>query len=403
MKIKNLRIQNYKSIKDQKFEECSDVNMFFGHNNSGKSNALKFIDLVFSTKVGEPIFWKGIIENQRFIFRNNNWKDPILFTVEIEEPKNSFASLLESYKGLGTEFMPGSDVLIGITGRIEGLDEYTSEIKLDSVDVGGKNIYNREPEEVYFKGASKSNAGLAGDGYKILESILGQFNNSVLLLDNDRYFQREFEETEVKSLTPKTFKKWFHNYSLRPDRYQDYLKIIRAIGQFKAGGDAQFINSEKNSPIDTNLQFEYYRIQNEIGIILKNQTNNRLPLDSYGTGIQQIFFILGKIFEVNPKIVLIEELELNLSPKYQDELLKFLLKRMAEKNSPQQIFFTTHSPILCFRTQFRIFSISIGNDGETKAKGIGDIQKEISDFYPKELRKFILDQATPKAVSKKAK
>lgn len=96
---------------------------------------------------------------------------------------------------------------------------------------------------------------------------------------------------------------------------------------------------------------------------------NRLPLDSFGTGIQQIIYILAKIFEAKPKIVLIEEIELNLSPKYQCELIQhFLLKFIQKGKILDQLFFTTHSPLFCYRNDLRILQIEMNNRGESLIK-----------------------------------
>ena len=411
MKIKRIRIENYKSIVDQTLDRFTHINMLFGHNNSGKSNILKFIDLIFAPKInpnpttvdasslkgqiempGKQIapFWTGIIENQPFIFRNNDWEKPIIFEIDIEVPKDVFVSIGEFYSALEKVYLSEDTIIIRINGEISGHDHYTSEMKLEKVLIQEKCIYKRTPEEVYFESAPDPDKyGFKTNGYKILSSILNTFSDSVLFLDNNRYFSKEIENSEVDELDHTSFKNWFHNMSLHPERYREFLRIINEMAKFNPTGNAEFNANEENSPFKS-LSFEFSRIKNEIQVVLKNNLNNRFPLENYGTGIQQLLFILSKISEKNPQILLIEEMELNLSPKYQLELIKHLLINLIEKSDSKlkQLFFTTHSPLLCYKSDFQIHNIVINKKGETKAKILGASRNEITDFYPKEIKKL---------------
>jgi len=108
--------------------------------------------------------------------------------------------------------------------------------------------------------------------------------------------------------------------------------------------------------------------------------NGRFPLKNYGTGIQQILYILSKIFNTSSKIILIEELELNLSPEYQ-ELIINNLKGLIERESINQVYFTSHSDYL-YRNDFKIFEIMINQQGETDIKstnydGLKKLRREL--------------------------
>lgn len=415
MKIKRILINNYKSIYNQSLEGFTNVNMLYGHNNSGKSNILKFIDLIFKPKVipsGTLVdtsslkgivdfpknqvgpYWNGIIENQTFIFKNNDWNSPIIFEVDIEVPKTIFATIDMYYSALEETYFDKDIVTITIKGKISGLDHYTSEMRLQEVLLQNRSIYQKLPTEVYFASAPvPDNLGFKTNGYQILNSILNIFSDAVLFLDNDRYFGKEFENSKVDELDHMNFKNWFHNISLHPERYSEFLKVINEMAKFNPRGDENFNNNEANAPFQS-LSFEFSRVKDEIKVLLTNGAKKRFPLENFGTGIQQVLYILSKISEKNPRLLLIEEMELNLSPKYQLELINHLLITMIEQPDSRlkQLFFTTHSPLLCYRSDFQIHNIIINEHGETKAIKLGKTRKEIADFYPDEIIKLIVEQ-----------
>lgn len=415
MKITRLKIQNYKSIHEGTISELSKVNMIFGHNNSGKSNVLKFVDLIFKPKIqtdespsydksrvnvrglqaeASAPFWQGIIANHPFIFRNNNWNEPILFEVDVEVG-TIFFSKIKNYAELNSFFFKDTDVKVTIKGKITGLDVDTSQIALEEVLINDTIVFKNDPQE-YF-GTIKSAEDLQGikdKGFEIIPDLLNTFSNSVLLLDNDRYFQPEIEDSNDElELKNTNFINWFHNLSMNNERHSEYVGILKDIAKFAPSGDAEFKASETNSPFK-NFKFDFYRAVGEIHLMLTNDRNERLPLQNFGTGIQQILFILAKIAEKKPKIVLIEELELNLSPKYQAEFINHLLLKYIQETDCElkQLFFTTHSPLLCYRSDFKIYNVKIEGGGKTEVKKLGNIQEVISSFYSKEVKDFFVEQ-----------
>lgn len=419
MKIKRLRIQNFKSIIDETLEDFTKINMLYGHNNSGKSNILKFIELLFSPKVDEggatgidssrisgdiktppkqvTPFWSGIIENQPFIFRNNDWKKPIIFEIDLVFNTSEFSSLAKGHEEVAKVYLTKETFELKLKGKIVGDNPYTSTISLTSVFIDDKDIYSKSDDnkEEYFN-SSPEKSPLRENGFDALSAILDELSSSVLLLDNDRYFKSEKENSSISELTPENFKNWLHNSSLQNERYEEFKRIVSEISRYAPDGATEFKNCEKNSPLRS-LSIEFSRENTSIGIMLKNAIERRLPLESFGTGMHQVFYILAKIAEKKPKIVLIEEMELNLSPKYQLELLNHLLLKLIDKPEFElsQIFFTTHSPLLCYRSDFQIHYVQIDGNGETKAKKIGAARKEIASFYPDELRKVLEEQKPP--------
>lgn len=431
MKIKKIVLENFKSIKKVEIDGLSQVNMIFGLNNSGKSNVLKFIDLLFSPKIeennmsrvkfdkfsisefsGKSIetpkvlgnFWEGIIENQPYIFHKNDWKNTdILFNVTVELPLTEIKDALNNslYNQLKDDFfstksdspnkegkVDGAELVLN--GTIKGTSPSTSEISLQSLTLENRVIYSsggEGVEAVYF--ADSSSGDLSSNGYEITNGILSTMTQSVLFLGHDRYFHPEEEDQlSDEELKPDNFKNWLHNISLNAARFNDFKEIEQAVKNFKPkkiqGG------TEDNSPFHSDFAFEFARLQGNIEAMVTNRIGHRFPLESFGTGIHQLLFILAKIAYEKPKIVIIEEIELNLSPKYQEEIIDHIKKLIPRTFS--QLFFTTHTPVLGYRSEFIMHQVSINEKGETGIVKVGDEKKVIGEFFSQALLNFINDQ-----------
>ncbi len=108
----------------------------------------------------------------------------------------------------------------------------------------------------------------------------------------------------------------------------------------------------------------FSRFKEEIEVMLENSIG-RFPLKNYGTGIQQLFYILTKLFNSTSRIILIEELELNLSPEYQELIINNLQSFISDPGNPiSQLFFTSHSDYL-YRNDFKVYEVSIDEKGNT--------------------------------------
>lgn len=377
MKIRKIHVENYKSFKDVTLSDMSFINMVYGYNNSGKSNVLKFLDLLFSPKEdperktsgASPTFWSGIINNDPFIFKDKN-KD-ISFDVSTEIQKTELKSLnKKDFTELEKNYFKDNHnyITIKIFGRIVYLNFHQSEIRIDSVLINNKDIYDRHNKEPYFPTASAKSI-LKNNGYYYFSTLMDLFTNSVQFLDNDRYFIKEYEINEffINQLNSKIIKNWFFQLSLLPEHHNFYTELTEFISNFdlmtKTLGSAV-----ENSPLK-NMEISFYKENGEIDLIMKNKVGNRLPITSYGTGIQQIFYILTKIFSSNAKILLVEELELNLSPQYQMVLLRNFLN-MIKEHRISQIIFTTHSKYFKFRNDFKLYEVNIDINGDTSIKRV---------------------------------
>src|SRR4030042_6593483 len=102
MQIKNVEVKNYRSLKKVTVGSLKTINMLYGYNNTGKSNFLRFIELVFRRKARstsikyvaeagpkeerteEPTgWWEGEFNHPAFMFTDDKRKFEITFLVDM--------------------------------------------------------------------------------------------------------------------------------------------------------------------------------------------------------------------------------------------------------------------------------------------------------------------------------
>jgi len=328
MKIKKVVVRNFKSLTDVNGDGFADVNFIHGFNNSGKSNFLKFIELLFMSKSIESKesyseggltktrrkveentpFWKGMIYDMPFIFRNDERKQPIDFEVHIEILNSVFPNEAE-LKKLELLSKHESTRLI-VIGKIEERNPTDSEIVLTEAKLGSIAIFS-------------NSAGVAGAGQyfptistspkpdsSIVDDILNLLNDSVLLVGCDRFFEKEIQVGVNGDFSSKNFKSWLFDQYIDSDKHRNFLTLLSFIKSFNITSKAKSEMAENlaNFPLQY-ATVDFTKFGDELEIMLDGK-NGRFPLKNFGTGIQQIFYLLTRIFSSSSKIILIEELEL---------------------------------------------------------------------------------------------
>lgn len=405
MKITRLSITNYKSFgtsaiaQEDEITGLTNFNMIYGYNNSGKSNLLKFIHLIFEPKISrteikvegetmqsdeEVSFWKGPIINSPFIFHKNNRAKNITFSVTLKVTHSEIEdSGFTQYAELSELFSNTREYATFVfNGEIRKIDDFaTSEIVLTSAKINSKSIYSLDGTKrgVYFESISKENA-IKSDATAFF-NLLSFFSSSTLFLDNNRYLTSERIDKNVKDFSTLSYKNWLYNLSLNPktnhifDELNSFIKKYKIAPPVVDAADATFSEAEKNSPFN-NFNPEFGLLEDDSIEIMFKRGKERYPLSSFGTGIQQLLFILTALYTSNSRIVLIEELELNLSPRYQRELFN-ILRALIDDGKIDQVFFTTHSKYFNHRSDFSIYEVTISHLGVSKVLKATKTKKNI--------------------------
>ena len=413
MEVQKLTLKNFKSFGNSVIHAGNDIprlgkmNMLFGYNNSGKSNLLKFIQLLFQSKIrreallvdGEKmekiesgIFWKGPISNSPFIFHKNNRELPIEFDAYIKIGHDELkATGYSHYKQLSKSYFNGHDyITLYLKGEIRKIDDFeTAEIALIQSKLNSKVIYSLDSKgrPLYFQdGITGRDNLLKSDGIAF-ENLLSMFNDCTLFLDNNRYLSDEPLIQASVDLTPRNYKNWLYQQYINPKTNKAFEELSVFIEKHKIlpqpTDEGIFKNVESISPF-TKFKPEFAIINGNIEVMFK-VGKDRFPLSSFGTGIQQILYILTTLFVTKAKIVLIEELELNLSPRYQKALFK-ILWALHKEGKIDQVFFTTHSKYFQFRNDFSVYEVSIDDSGKSKASKVdSETKREFTRFFAPKL------------------
>jgi len=381
MQIKNVEVKNYRSLKKVTAGSLKTINMLYGYNNTGKSNFLRFIELVFRRKVRsasikyiaegvrkeerteEPTgWWEGEFNHPAFMFTDDKRELEITFLVGMALAHSELGELQNK---LATDFLAKDHgtTHIGFEGTIRSVTYVVSEISLTKVTINKKIAYNpsaADDSQRYFP-SSKSLFGQA----ETLNSLLDIFNDCVLFLGSDRYLTEEPEISNVSSkLHAQNAKNWLFGYYMDSQKYtkfEEFIAFVKAYRSEHKEEDAAK-SAWRQWPLSTG-DVGFGRFGQSIDLMLRN-AKGRFPLSSYGTGVQQILYLLAKLFFTPACIVLIEEIELNLSPTAQRELFINFQRLLAAKHL-NQVLFTTHSNYFNYRGDFRIYEAVLDKDGYT--------------------------------------
>jgi AAA15 family ATPase/GTPase len=385
MQISYLKVKNFKSLVNIDARGFAHVNFIHGYNNSGKSNFLKFLELLFSRKtitspesyvdennvsrsrnriVAITPFWNGYIYDMPFIFTNNKRENNIIFEVQLELDNVEYPHSTELI-GAGYLYKQRLSTPIKIKGEISSINQNDSQIILKEVRLKNMVIYSENAGAPRF--FEEPTNSVLKNNEVIITEVMDVFNNCVMLIESERYFSKEkLSQDSPEIFSTSNFKNWLYGLSLDADRFEKFTSLIAFLDGFNITSKVSTVlnNNLKNYPFK-GTKMNFSKFKEEIEVMLENPIG-RFPLKNFGTGVQQLLFILSKIFDTTSKIILIEELELNLSPEYQELIINNLQNFLHEKRI-NQVFFTSHSDYL-FRNDFKTYEVSIDQNGKSIIK-----------------------------------
>jgi len=335
MYIHQFTVHNYRSLKNVSIGDLSNAVILYGENDSGKSNILSFLDVVFQQKYTDEViegpngkfvqkkssgFWTGQIIDFSNNFYLNNQK-PITFSIQIKIERSELLEIKRFPKKF-VEMLPknhNNDVLI-IEGQIVTLGGDRAEMSLTRVNFNQKLFYNGETKTPEFLSAPEFNDLSLAEKTDIFNGVMNSLDTAFLRIPPDRFLSEEQEEHRDNKveLSSKTLKNWLFQSS----HDQTAEKLTREITR-------QF-----NSRPFNHGNISIVRIgKNQIEAFVEGKNGLKLPIGRRGSGVQQILTILSYITQANSPIVGIEELEINLSPNTQKLLVTSLLELINSQSS----------------------------------------------------------------------
>lgn len=342
MQITNFHINNFRSLVDVSIKKFDKITIFFGENNTGKSNILAALDLIFRRKIpydpvktvredvtapeGKPKnFWSGKIEpfvDNFYYDTKENIDFSIILDVDPVEIKSAHDAI-----SLLDEKLKFQKVNLKISGYIKYINDNAATIHLSSVSLNKHKIFDPSVKSVFFP---KLKDVESDKKTKYFDLLMEPFNDCFKLVSCGRTINDEGYDTKiVKELTPTNFKSWLHSLDLVKELKPQFKEIKDLIQSDPFSmGEISFAVNEKNQ-LD----------------IMVAKNGKILPIGRLGSGWQQIIFIIANVVNSQRKIIGIEELEQNMSPESQLAIIDKLKSITEKENTPlNQLLITSHSP-----------------------------------------------------------
>ena len=324
MKIEKVHIKNIKGIKDlelsfKKDDKILDLIVLAGINGSGKTTILEAIkDFFYNTNVNYSNLEKSNVNLDIFFedFEKNKIEEAEKSSIDNYEHKlQDFFSALQSYNFY----------------RKNSNDYYQNQIA-KRFDIPPKIIYG--PAENKFEEIQTYSTTLSKE-YEFINTI-----NSNVIRDIPSYIatRRNYLATIEEDLTMKEITNKVVN------EINDIFNILELDVKLKG-----FSKDEKTMPI------------------FENSAGEEFDINDLSSGEKQLFLRTLSIKMLEPKnsIILIDEPELSLHPKWQQRIVE-VYKKIGENN---QIIVATHSPhILGSVSNENIFILYRNENGKIDAK-----------------------------------
>jgi len=319
----SLDIKKYRNLKELTINSLGRVNLITGKNNTGKSTLLEAI-AIYATK-GDLSLINQLLEE-----RGENTK------AISETSKNPIQANIKIFSSLFYNRVVGFDIVDAISiGSIENTlfgEKLSSE---DSVflrfvkyidDIGKDEQGNTTRKRRFFQDNSDTT-----ENYKIGFEIKSGDYSYVLSLDDDRVYRRFIMspfKNNVQIVRTRNIDKdinggLFDNIALT-DKEQNVINALKII-----------------EPLTERIAFVEETSRRRSAVIKLSGSQNILPLQSMGDGINRILTIILALVNSDNGYLLIDEFENGLHYTVQEKLWTIIFQLSKELNI--QVFATTHS------------------------------------------------------------
>lgn len=352
-KLKNLGVKNFRSFDEDgiHLDEIKRLNIFIGKNNSGKSTFLKFLKLLSEN------LQSGLSQQElyRDVNQHKGNKKVLKLTInltheELKFPKNLDRQISNPFK---IEYDMRNNNIIK-TNIFDNLDiqQLNKCIDINKNELAGS--FNTVQKQQFIDDIERKL------NIYINTKIMSQFKELIYIphfRSIGSSLKNNLSEVDGSDIIEKMFKMQHPNIGHENKKVQ-FLKIEKFV---------------KKLLKEQHLEIEVPHTKDDVYISMHG---NRLPLDSYGTGIHQLIILCSALVINTNKIVCIEEPEVYLHPELQRMFLQFLIEE-----TDNIYFITTHSNVFIdFNEHIQVNHVT-HNGNATKIQQILELEssKEILD------------------------
>jgi len=353
MKINELKVEGFRSLWDTEIKKFGPVNIIYGDNNSGKSNILAALETAFRVEklssLESPVagFYRSGLSDFTDSFSicddGTTFKTANIY-IRIELEKHDLESLPKFWNFISDNKLVGKahNVFIGLTFEIEPVFKSNSTKSLKKATINKEILFDvtKPVQDRFFPSISNSITDIEVR-QKPVEELFLKLINCFTLIHTDRHISNENLIQAQPQLSSSQFKNWLRNISER--RGSDY-ELFKQIQQYF-----------KEEPFSFGILRPI--VEEPIAdILVTSDSGRQLSIERLGTGVQQVLFLLSNLLSAKSKFIGLEEFELNLSPRLQNEALSFIRSKVHTIDGfCDQLFLTSHSMHLSKeKTQFYI-------------------------------------------------
>ena len=357
MRLTSFQVQGYKNLqRPVRLTELGALNVVHGANNSGKSNLMEAIGLLFAllerlfavspddaydrhrspseaekdisvvgpaadamvarTFRGDTMRAIGFPPEEIFNFTN---PAPIQLTGDLAFDREELESTSQLAQASLTATITFHMVQRGGNVRV----------RLVHVILEGQRL---TPEAPFLRELSSYLSRRRIDGIDGASAPLNRGGFELLKVDRGlAYRAPPLESAEPRGpralIPPDLALALFDAKEVQPQRWDSF---VRAISQFS-----------ELLPGQPDLSFK--RRENRAEIIFTQTNKKPIPSHLLGSGVQQIINLLGRLVMTDSALLAIEEPELNINYSLQRKLLPALRTLIGGETGPQQLFLTSHS------------------------------------------------------------
>ncbi|MFB9864919.1 ATP-dependent nuclease [Rufibacter immobilis] len=375
MFISEISIKNFRSFQANIIKFTPGLNVLIGHNNAGKTNLIKALQLIFDRKQRS----KPTIEDFNSAYSDFSVPPTIEVSANISEHDDEEEDKNVVYDWLLRDESPYTAKLTySFSLPLKYWDSYSAEVELHKDEEGQfkKDECFKLIEKKYLqKYVSQIWGGDPARQEKADPDLLDKFDfqfldairdaerqmfygNNTLLRDVLNYFI-DYDVTEGKEYDAlDTVKKEEVIRREKEFSEQSTLLLQALIDRISKGHILEYSDetgATKGGKPDFDAEVSEFELLFALRLIVERQ-GFKLPIKNNGLGYNNLLFIalilakmqverssfMGDNAKVFP-ILAIEEPEAHLHPSMQYKLLKFLNRNLSEKKQARQAFISTHS------------------------------------------------------------
>jgi len=338
MKIRELSIQRFKSLKKVSMKDIGDLTILIGANGSGKSNLLEALTLFFN-ELDFGTTEKSIGDLDKYFWFDEKDKQPIEFEFLIEFSKDEIENMLPNdSKGA---YKIGDTGRLTIKRAIKGSADsavwgITSSELITLTD--GKLVTTSKAKVVTSPQKEESVEASKTQGKQEVTQTSPQTESKDLLTAISSNLLEELKSRFIYILSTRNATAPFAGYRRRPSIItQEILGKLGLLSQNMAQAEEMMNLEDSVSSVSGTIQA--IRSYGPELTVRERPTRRLLPLALSGSGYQELIALMYRLGTETGCFFGIEEPDLHFHPELVRKFLGFLKDICRDK----QVFITTHS------------------------------------------------------------